>query len=1031
MKKAFTKNPFVRRRSSGNVLESTAETVEEPVQSSFKVLERPDKRITFDGTDRRAQSQARLSQVRPFNSPIHNLRGKSAEDLGAGTNRGSGGTTNSGSSGYFVDSSSASARYSSTSTLPSSLDQDREHRERERERDDDELFPKKRATVPMHYTPSSPADHSLPAPPSFSSRASRAFSFGLKSKQNQQQLQQPAVYTPAGPSSPLNGIPQSPMKSHSPPRERAMTTSSYASTAVPPRLDAKPDLGATDFGSDFDTNMFSSIKADDSQHKALPAPSVNGFHRTESEPMFPPKSYSRTGLTPSPVQGQPGSRERAESPYSFDGRNSNDGLFSSSAVSSPLGESAPTFPQASSIAPAFLGGAKQAYARVPDRNGSPGFESLSQESRDGFTGQTGQEREYSNDSRAPARENGFPARKPLGLADPQESAREVQDAWRDDNRAGPSGSRTQAQASAGAMRNGATSPGDSEGGSLWGAESRNTTPRAARLQPQSTQDESLFDVSPSGPPSRAVRPVSNARQFTANGTPKKMTKAQFDLLQRRGDSSGDHSENETHSGDEYDDEDDAERAKKVTTQRRKQEANMAIYRQQMKRSTGGGPTDLPGTRPGVDRNASSMSGLHLGGIGGTPPPEAVRGKESNDDDEDVPLGILQAHGFPGGARPPMRLGEGSGSVVNGGAGQGNLPPFARRLPADPYFGAGIVNPPNRESLAFSSSASAYGGGSPHLTPMGNPMPMPGGHPGGLVGVIASEESAKAARRGSPNANGGYNMPLPNNMPPRTMSMGNLAPPSMFPGGMPPMPGMPMMGPQADQGQQMQQFMAMQMRFMQQMMAMQQTQMGQAPPQAPPGSFLGVPGSMASRPVSMASHAPSFVQRPEQSRSMTMLNPPPGWGNVQQPQRPNSFQPLQSTYAPSAHGLNMYGGTPGYTPSIAPSERSNIGMPSRYRPVQTGEGSSTANGRSQSMTSSMTLNALQNQQPVAPAAEAKSTIRVIEKAKGSQGRAVEKAADEDEEEGWAEMAKKRNESKFRWGRKKREDGGLGEMYRGLD
>ncbi|KAK6430734.1 hypothetical protein LTR95_013105 [Oleoguttula sp. CCFEE 5521] len=310
----------------------------------------------------------------------------------------------------------------------------------------------------------------------------------------------------------------------------------------------------------------------------------------------------------------------------------------------------------------------------------------------------------------------------------------------------------------------------------------------------------------------------------------------------------------------------------------------------------------------------------------------------------------------------------------------------------------------------------------------------GGHPGGLVGVIASEESAKAARRGSPNANGGYNMPLPNNMPPRTMSMGNLAPPSMFPGGMPPMPmmpGMPMMNPQADQGQQMQQFMAMQMQFMQQMMAMQQTQMGQASPQAPPSNFLGVPGSMASRPVSMASHAPSFVQRPEQGRSMTMLNPPPNWGNIQQPQRPNSFQPLQSNYAPSAHGLNMYGGTPGYTPSIAPSERSNIGMPSRYRPVQTGEGSSTANGRSQSMTSSLTLHALQNQQPVTPAAEGKSTIRVIEKAKGSHGKAVEKAADEDEEEGWAEMAKKRNESKFRWGRKKKDDGGLEEMYRGLD
>ena len=64
--------------------------------------------------------------------------------------------------------------------------------------------------------------------------------------------------------------------------------------------------------------------------------------------------------------------------------------------------------------------------------------------------------------------------------------------------------------------------------------------------------------------------------------------------------------------------------------------------------------------------------------------EAARAKAASaavdDDDEDVPLGILQAHGFPTGGRPPTRQGENesshqrrvstTGSVVGGGAGVG-------------------------------------------------------------------------------------------------------------------------------------------------------------------------------------------------------------------------------------------------------------------------------------------------------------------------------------------------------------------------
>jgi hypothetical protein len=538
-----------------------------------------------------------------------------------------------------------------------------------------------------------------------------------------------------------------------------------------------------------------------------------------------------------------------------------------------------------------------------------------------------------------------------------------------------------------------------------------------------------------------------------------MTKAQFNALKRQDESSAEQSEEEL-SGEDFDEEDELEHARRLATQRRKQEANMSVYRQQMKKVTGGGPTDLPSSastiKPSMERGPNG--GIHLGGIGGAPPEPAARGKQDDNDDEDVPLGILQAHGFPSSSRPPTRQGgddlhqrrtSASGSaVVNGGAGQGNLPPFARRLPADPYFGAGLVNQSTRESLALNTSGGSVVGMSPSTPHMLTPTQQPGaGHPGGLVGVIAGEERARAARRGSPNAAAMMNngtMPLPSNMSPgmpRTMSMGNVMPPSSIyaPNGIPGMLPMPNMGvpgmmsmPQPssyDPGQQqMQQFMQMQMQLMQNMISLQQAQIGSPQSsqvqqgQQQTGDYLGL-NFNAGRPASVFSQQ-STQQPPNTNlqpaaagRSMTMLNPPTGWGSAANPggPRPNSAMPMAGgSYAPSVHGLNLGGGGPGpgYTPSIAPSERSNIGMPSRYRPVtQQGD-----NSRSQSMTSSLTLQAFSKQQstsnlpgtpfkgngPQAP----KSTIRVVEKSKGAPAPHV----DDDDEDGWADMKKKREDKK---------------------
>ena len=1083
---------FGRRRSSGNVLDDVAaspsDTPTPAPASSFRVLERPEKIIHLNG-GRGPQDQLRQVQ-RPFNSPLHNLRGKSVEELGLGAGlnrlvdagtgvtshwllkgaRGSGGTTNSGSSGYY-ESSSASARHSSSSTLPSSVDADREP-------EDDELFPRRSKTSPMYQSVSADADEPLRPPPSFTTRAARALSFGQRHNRNG------SIGNNAPP------IPAIPIKSHSPPRrDRATTTSSYASTAKP---EANLTLG-TEFGGDFGGDFGSMF--DSPNDKSLPPPPpVAAFHRTvrtklihrgeglanmqqESEPMFPPRTHSRQTFKELPAELK-NLRDDAGSPYSWDGRNSNEGLMSSSALSSPRTDGPPPPPtHRTGIAPAFLGKANPGYSLVPDRY-SPGLERLSQDSQTQFMGEDDRERDDGYDSRSSQadEEDGWAERVELQGQPQSKSA----SSFSSTIRSAPPTRKPLGmppQATAGASRSGAmSSDGSEEGGSLWGAESRNTTPRAAKLElPRHDEGGSMFDSSPVGPSSRAIKP-QHVR--TQSGNPKKMTKAQFERFQRS-ESSADQSEEEENSADEYDDEDDAERVKHVAKQRRKQEANMAVYRQQMKKVTGGGPSDLPSTvpRPSLDRTAASAPAvsLHLGGMNGTPPADAVRGRQTDVEDDDVPLGILQAHGFPGANRPPIRQGENdtsqrrasaAGSVVGGGAGPGSLPPFARRLPADPYYGSSLVNQANRESLGMTGPPSVYG-----VPPAAMPQMMPQqpqfGHPGGLVGVIAGEERAKAARRGSPNpATGtfGTGMPLPTNMSqmsgmpgmpgmPRTMSMGSMALPQTYmpsgvgmmgqmPGQMPMMPQMhqQMPSPGQQNSDQMQQFMQMQMQFMQSMLTMQQQQMGQQTPpaQLPPQQaqdYLGVPmpGKRTSVAPSIRSQAP-----PLQGRAMTMMHPPTRWDVSPGAQRPNSAMP--TTYAPS--GMNMGNGLgPGYSPSIAPSERSNVGQPSRYRPITTGNDGS---GRSQSMTSSLTLQALGNRQPspetpvpaIRQQSQSKSTIRMIDKQRGTPKVMTKPvAADEDDEEGWAEMRKKREDKKrFRFGRKDKDAGNtlsLEELYHALD
>jgi hypothetical protein len=520
---------------------------------------------------------------------------------------------------------------------------------------------------------------------------------------------------------------------------------------------------------------------------------------------------------------------------------------------------------------------------------------------------------------------------------------------------------------------------DSASVANWPKSSSEDAPRANPAQPSLVREDSLFDNQISESAILGQRfaetniPSPVQKQAPQN---KVMTPAQFERYkqdQERMRSVGGQSKDVEEDEDEdeiYDDEEDElERKKELAKQRRKQEAHMAVYRQQMMKVTGEtpssstGPPSLPNSalgRPGLFAAHSTPNLMSLG------IPD-----EGEEEDEEVPLAILQAHGFPSKGKPPMRTSGSNPNLRAPSAMGGALPVFARHLPEDPYYGAGIVNPMHRESMAF-------GGGSPNGSPVngGSPRGVPSGGvpPGGLVGVIATEERSRAMRRGSPNQQGNYGTPVGFD----GMSMGMHNSPSMMNG----MNSMPMMMDPAQmqmtaQMQQMQQFMQVQMHFMQMMSQGQGQQNGQ----------MLMPGQEFQRPSSAQGGAPQLRPQSSHQRAMTMMDP-------------NSAPWLQpgGGYAPSMNGGGL--GLGGYAPSIAPSERSNIGLPGRYRPVSHAP---LVDSKSRASTMSGALQGWENR-------NGQATIKTVTKRS-------ENVSDDDDDEGWEQMKKAKEKKKSMWRIKK--------------
>ncbi|CEO58620.1 hypothetical protein PMG11_03330 [Penicillium brasilianum] len=554
-----------------------------------------------------------------------------------------------------------------------------------------------------------------------------------------------------------------------------------------------------------------------------------------------------------------------------------------------------------------------------------------------------------------------------------------------------------------------------------------------------TVDEGLF--APQRSPAPSDKDLDDARlavQFAeslsqsaspANGN-KVMTPSQFEHYRqqqelRRSNSDATKSEEESEHEEFEDEEDEIEKQRAAERQRRKQEAHLSLYRQQMQKVTGQ-QAPSPMLRP--EMAGASSSTPNLPNRLSNPLDKSSSGKSSNEeDDEEIPLGILAAHGFPNRNRPPTRLtnvsshpnlrasmhpySSSSTSLVAPEAGnRGSLPVFARHLPQDPYFGARIVNPSNRESLALGGgSGSVYGGGAS----------SPGPPPGGLVGVIANEERNRAARRaggGSPNPMAMYEQ----------MQMG--------PGGVPrpysmmgPQPLTPSEQAQVNLSNQMQNMMQMQMQWMGQMMQMQGMPPGM--PGAPPMMAGGVPPQMmGGMPMQGGPMGPPSVMGVNPNlRPMSMQGPPGAMAPNFEQQRTLSMLDPNIAARRGSPMPHLPGGPPfrpntgGYAASIAPSERSNAGLASRYRPVsvmagEPGPGVTPVNKVWNDENQHHSSLSVSQPHMGLPKSSSLATVTVRPVSRTSQspaGRKPPAADEEDDDEGWADMMKKRDKKKSSW------------------
>ncbi|KAF5573746.1 hypothetical protein FPANT_12184 [Fusarium pseudoanthophilum] len=377
------------------------------------------------------------------------------------------------------------------------------------------------------------------------------------------------------------------------------------------------------------------------------------------------------------------------------------------------------------------------------------------------------------------------------------------------------------------------------------------------------------------------------------GHGKVMTAAEFEALQKR--KAREEAERRFYGGEEEDDDkvdyeciDDTEAVNRQKAQRKKQQAYLdGGYRQQMMKSTNG--PDIPPLR-GHSRVSSSWSMKSFKTFRGLREDNTPR-HDNEDEDEDVPLALLQIQRRSGSKAPSIiNFGHTTGESISHLLPLDNMrqnsrtpmPAFARGLPQDIFAAA---------------PQTAW--------PMNNQQLIPGG----LVGVIASEERAKKARRAPPST--GF-QPLPD-----TNEAFNWGQAATQPVGIAHSFGLP--GTQTP-------------------MAFSRPQTPVAVPQLPPLSSNQEMFNFLQAQTEVLRSMATMNQRSNQpwnafssQQSVKNMGPPAAGSSY----APSLYAPsnyAKSNYAPSIYARSVYQQPGGYAASVAPSERNTVGLPSRYRPV---------------------------------------------------------------------------------------------------
>ncbi|KAL1591447.1 hypothetical protein SLS60_011946 [Paraconiothyrium brasiliense] len=925
-----------RRKSQGNIMEDAkplpspdaAPGAESPSGGGggFRLMSTSEAEARKTEEKRRAQEKS-ASKFRPFSSfsAGNKARNRSFDEDSPGSSKRKSSSGTQSSRPY--NNNNNYGQYGSTSTLPSSADTD----------PNDNIFAIPRPHMSQHS--SSPS--------------------GLSANTYKKQL--PAVpqseYRGYGePTSPAGGIG----------RVRAMTSSSYASTAKPPTLDADMNFGSTDFD-----DLFSGLDRNPSPEQAAESPGrslLAGKRTFHAEPI----KIDRKLEVEAPLK-------------SWDSRGSADNLMSSPR--SPEDDSPPP-----PVPPHKYGHYAPVASYSPELNGANDY----------------------TDNDVPV------VRQPVMSQKSQRESSPEQEPTSKSSSSAPS----------------LETPLSSRSGSDI------TTPKAALRAVASPTSEGGDDDIFASPKSKQT-PVAKPSASTQRGEPRPqppasesgrrvLTQAEFRAQQQRAMVQ---SQEDSSDEEDYEDEEEAqERAAQEAIARRKKQ-QMDLARDHMRRTT---------TAPGsLNRPDSTSEPFSMG----FPSETSLQADEW--EDEDVPLGILAQHGFPNKAhsKAPTQPANAIPSYLPdrpASAGPGDnrastfRPVFARNLPDDPhasFIGGGLVRPSNRESLGFNNRGPAsIAGDSVGNVHMNMPMmgyPEPQLSQPSLVEQIHMRDMTKQKYMGGASNKKPHEGPFTGMLgaqmnPPIQSGAGTRM--SMMPGmqgmgmGMnmmnSPM-GMPMMGGQMAYPMQQNDMMQMQhFQQMQQMLAAQQMQIQQMQMQhaQDPRMSMAFPSNMSDPRMSMAfpnqqmmppQHdprmsfaAPSLLNVPSAQRPMSIMPV----GNQQTPQPPRPFStPIGGSMTPPPQ-LN------GYTPSIAPSERSNIGLSARYRPVATHTDAKSS--------SSMTLQASGgvNQNPVMVKGILKNKSPVVQ---------------EDDDDGWGKMAARKKKFDVNGGARGGADDSLHELVRGME